>query len=279
MEKVEMEAISINKYLYLLNSMENFAAIINTEGRVEFANKVPIEQLGYKEEDVMGKYLWEISWYGGSETVQGKVKKATEEALNGKRTKFEIPICPKDGPAIPVIFNGGPLKDDEGNIIGAVAEGKGIREQKKLEEQLKDTVEKLKASHEELSTPIIQIWKEILALPIIGVVDSYRAQKMMETLLNKIVEMQTDLIIIDVTGVASIDTEVASIIIKTVQAANLLGARCVLTGIRPEVAQTMIYLGLDFEKFVTKRDMQEGLRFGIEKMGYEIRRKDSHTAD
>ena len=141
------------------------------------------------------------------------------------------------------------------------------------------TVEKLKASQEELSTPVTQIWEGILALPLIGVVDSYRAQRVMETLLNKIVETQSELVIIDVTGVASIDTEVASHIMKTVQAANLLGARCVLTGIRPEVAQTMIHLGLDFERFATKRDMQEGLKFGLEQMGYEIRRKDSDTQD
>jgi rsbT co-antagonist protein RsbR len=101
----------------------------------------------------------------------------------------------------------------------------------------------------------------------------------METLLNKIVDTQSELVILDVTGVASIDTEVASHIMKTVQAANLLGANCVLTGIRPEVAQTVIHLGLELEKFATKRDMQDGLKFGLEQIGYEIRRKDTRTAD
>ena len=82
-----------------------------------------------------------------------------------------------------------------------------------------------------------------------------------------------------VTGVASIDTEVASHIMKTVQEANLLGANCVLTGIRPEVAQTVIHLGLDLENYVTKRDMQEGLKFGLEQIGYEIGRKNTDSAD
>lgn len=87
--------------------------------------------------------------------------------------RFEITAFKKDGTPFPIIFNVGPLKDDRGNIIGVVAEGKSIIERKKLEEHLKDTVEKLKASQEELSTPVTQIWEGILALPLIGVVDSY----------------------------------------------------------------------------------------------------------
>ena len=109
-----------------------------------------------------------------------------------------------------------------------------MKEQKELE--------RLKASQEELMTPVVQVWENILALPIIGIVDSYRAQKTMETLLDKIVESQSEMVIIDITGVASMDTEVANHLVKTVKAASLLGCTCVITGIRPEVAQTMICL-------------------------------------
>lgn len=265
-----------NKYLYLLKSQNNFVAMLDMDGRFELMNRA---SSGYAEKDVIGKQLWKSPWFNRSEESRKKVKDAVEKALHGEKVELEITAFKKDGTPFPILFDSGPLKDDKGNIIGAVVEGKAIIKQKKLEEQLKETVEKLKASQEELSTPVTQIWDGILALPIIGVLDSYRAQKIMETLLNKIVETQSELVVLDVTGVASIDTEVASHIMKTVQAANLLGARCVLTGIRPEVAQTVIHLGLDLEKFVTKRDLQEGLEFGLEQMGYEIRRKDSHTAD
>ncbi|MCL0079805.1 response regulator [Dehalococcoidia bacterium] len=141
-----------------------------------------------------------------------------------------------------------------------------ITERKDLEEQLKDTVEKLKASQEELSTPVVQIWDRVLALPLIGVVDSLRAQKIVETLLNKIVETQSEMVILDITGVSSIDTQVVNHLIKTVQAARLLGAECVITGIKPKVAQTMIQLGLDMESFPTRRSLRDGLMYALEKI-------------
>ena len=272
----EMEVIETNKYPYLLKSMSNFVAMLDMDGRFELMNR---ESSGYTDKDVIGKRIWESLWYNRSEESKKKVKEAVEKALRGERIELEITAFKKDGTPFPILFDSGPLKDEKGNITGAVVEGKAIIKQKKLEEQLKETVEKLKASQEELSTPVTQIWDGILTLPIIGVLDSYRAQKIMETLLNKIVETQSELVVLDVTGVAAIDTEVAGHIMKTVQDANLLGARCILTGIRPEVAQTMIHLGLDLEKFITKRDLQEGLEFGLEQMGYELRRKDPHTAD
>ncbi|MCL0077056.1 STAS domain-containing protein, partial [Dehalococcoidia bacterium] len=141
-----------------------------------------------------------------------------------------------------------------------------ITERKDLEEQLKDTVEKLKASQEELSTPVVQIWDRVLALPLIGVVDSLRAQKIVETLLNRIVETQSEMVILDITGVSSIDTQVVNHLIKTVQAAKLLGAECVITGIKPKVAQTMIHLGLDMESFPTRRSLRDGLMYALEKI-------------
>ena len=145
-----------------------------------------------------------------------------------------------------------------------------ITERKRLEEQLRDTVEKLKASQEELSTPVVQIWDRVLALPLIGVVDSLRAQKIMETLLNRIVETQSEMVILDITGVSSIDTQVVNHLIKTIQAAKLLGAECVITGIRPEIAQTMIHLGLDMESFPTRRSLRDGLMYALEKLGYRV---------
>jgi len=273
-----MKQMTASEYLSLLNSMSNFAGILDKDGRVEFVNKAPIESLGYVEEDVeedvIGKKYWETPWFNRSKETQEKVRNATLRALEkGERVQIEITAFMKDGTPFPAILNTGPLRDEEGEIIGAVVEGKPITEQKKLEEQLRKTIEKLKAAQEELMTPVVQVWENILALPIIGVVDSYRAQKIMETLLNRIVKTQSEMVIIDITGVASMDTEVANHLVKTVKAANLLGCTCVITGVRPEVAQTMIHLGINFGELVTKRDMQEGLKDCLERMGYEIRKR------
>jgi len=266
-----MEQLTASEYLNLLNSMSTFAAIFDKDGRLRFINRIPLlKSLGYKEEEVLGTPLWECMHF---KRVASEVKEAFERALKGESVQIEIEASRRDGFTFPMLLNLGPLRDESGEIEGVVAEAKSVKEQKELEERLKKAIEKLKASQEELMTPVVQVWENILALPIIGVVDSYRAQKTMETLLDKIVETQSEMVIIDITGVASMDTEVANHLVKTVKAASLLGCTCIITGIRPEVAQTMIHLGINFGELITKRDMQEGLKYCLERMGYEIRKR------
>ncbi|MBA2645345.1 MAG: STAS domain-containing protein, partial [Pyrinomonadaceae bacterium] len=103
----------------------------------------------------------------------------------------------------------------------------------------------------ELSTPVIKVWDKILSLPIIGTLDSRRAQMMMESLLQKIVETGSTVAILDITGVRTMDTLVANHLIKTVTAARLMGARCILTGVSPAIAQTMVQLGIDLTQITT----------------------------
>ena len=213
-----MKQLTAPEYLNLLNSMSNFAGMIDKDGRLTFANKAPIESLGYVEEDVLGKIFWETPWFNRSKEIQEKVRDVALRVLEkGERVQIETSAFMKDGTPIPIILNASPLRDEEGEIIGAVVEGKPITEQKELEEKLRKAIEKLKKSQEELMTPVVQVWENILALPIIGIVDSYRAQKTMETLLDKIVETQSEMVIIDITGVASMNTEVANHLIKTVK--------------------------------------------------------------
>jgi len=104
----------------------------------------------------------------------------------------------------------------------------------------------------ELSTPVIQLWSGILALPLIGTLDSSRTQVIMETLLQKIVETGSAMAIIDITGVPTVDTMVAQHLMKTVAAARLMGAECLISGIRPQIAQTMVHLGVALGDVLTK---------------------------
>jgi rsbT co-antagonist protein RsbR len=104
----------------------------------------------------------------------------------------------------------------------------------------------------ELSTPVIKVWDKILTLPIIGTLDSRRAQMMMEALLQKVVETGSTIAILDITGVRTMDTLVANHLIKTVTAARLMGARCILTGVSPAIAQTMVQLGIDLTQITTR---------------------------
>ena len=115
----------------------------------------------------------------------------------------------------------------------------------------------------ELSTPIIKLWEGILVLPLIGTLDSKRAQEVMEKLLYAIVAHGSKVIILDITGVSTVDTLVANYILKTAAAVNLLGARLIITGISPEIAQTMVHLGVDLGNIVTRAVMADGVELAL----------------
>jgi rsbT co-antagonist protein RsbR len=123
----------------------------------------------------------------------------------------------------------------------------------------------------ELSTPVIQPWDKILALPLIGTLDSARTQVVMENLLQTIVDAGAEIAIIDITGVPAVDTLVAQHLIKTVAAARLMGADCIISGIRPQIAQTIVHLGLDLQ-VVSKATMADALSLALKKTGQKVER-------
>ncbi len=115
----------------------------------------------------------------------------------------------------------------------------------------------------EISTPVIQVWDGILALPIIGTLDSARTQVVMESLLMKIVETSSTVAILDISGVPAVDSLVAQHLMKTVSATRLMGAECIISGIRPEIAQTVVHLGIDLSNINTKSSLAHALRFAF----------------
>jgi len=126
----------------------------------------------------------------------------------------------------------------------------------------------------EISTPVIQVWDGILALPIIGTLDSARTQVVMENLLMKIVETESTIAILDISGVPAVDSLVAQHLIKTVSATRLMGAECIISGIRPEIAQTVVHLGIDLSNINTKSSLAHALRFAFSILKYEVKKTD-----
>ena len=124
----------------------------------------------------------------------------------------------------------------------------------------------------ELSTPVVKLWQDILALPLIGTLDSARTQVVMESLLQKIVETGAAIAIIDITGVPTVDTLVAQHLMKTIAAARLMGADCIISGIRPQIAQTIVHLGVNLEDVITKATLADAFVIALGRVGAKISR-------
>jgi rsbT co-antagonist protein RsbR len=129
----------------------------------------------------------------------------------------------------------------------------------------------------ELSTPVVKLWQGVVALPLIGTLDSARTQVVMESLLERIVETDSSIAIIDITGVPTVDTLVAQHLLKTVTAARLMGADCIISGIRPQIAQTIVHLGLDLSEVITKSSLADAVVVALERTGFEITRRRSSS--
>ena len=133
-----------------------------------------------------------------------------------------------------------------------------------------DIIDRQQQEMLELSTPVVKLWDGILALPMIGTLDSSRTQIVMESLLQKIVETGSALAIIDITGVPTVDTLTAQHLLKTVTAARLMGAECLISGIRPQIAQTIVHLGVDLGDVVTKASLADAFALALEKSGRTV---------
>lgn len=124
----------------------------------------------------------------------------------------------------------------------------------------------------EISTPVIRIWDGILALPIIGTLDSSRTQIIMEGLLNEIVTTGSSITILDISGVPAVDSLVAQHLIKTVSATRLMGAECIISGIRPEIAQTIVHLGINLADIITKATLASALQYAFQNLNLRVRK-------
>jgi rsbT co-antagonist protein RsbR len=123
----------------------------------------------------------------------------------------------------------------------------------------------------ELSTPVVKLWDGILALPMIGTLDSARTQVVMENLLQKVVETGAQIAILDITGVPTVDTLVAQHLLKTVTALRLMGAECIISGVRPQIAQTIVHLGVDLQGVTTKANLADALALALKRTGSSLR--------
>lgn len=163
-----------------------------------------------------------------------------------------------------------PIRDEAGVQFGAIAVFRDVSERKRWEREMEekliqerernDALERMRAVVAELSTPILEVWDDVLVLPVIGVVDESRSTDIMAKVLEEVQQRGCKFVLIDITGMDVIDTGIADRFLKIAAAVGMLGARCFLTGVRPTVAQTLVSLGVDLSAVATRRNLKHGLR-------------------
>ncbi|MCD6207643.1 MAG: PAS domain S-box protein [Methanosarcinales archaeon] len=250
-----------DKLKAILENIADGIVFVNAENRVEFVNEYGMSMLGLTE-DVTGNDVLSCHPESLNETVMGVIEGFRSGSDEAVTTRLD-----GAGRTMDVTITG--VRPD-GGYIGTLMTLRDVTVAARREEELTMLANQLKASQEELSTPVVQLWDQVLALPLIGSIDSRRAQTVTEVLLERIVETQSAVVILDITGVRSVDTHVTSNLLNIVSASRLLGAECVLTGINPDVAQTMIHLGTELGDITTMADMQEGLKYAMKRLKGKI---------
>jgi rsbT co-antagonist protein RsbR len=155
-------------------------------------------------------------------------------------------------------------------LLTAIIDKLGLYTMEQFQKGRESVIKQQQQELLELSTPVAKLWEGILVLPLIGTLDSARTQMVMENLLQKIVETSSTVAIIDITGIPMVDTMVAQHLIKTMSAARLMGAECIVSGIRPQIAQTMIHLGISMQDVVTKATLADAVNLAMQKAGFTV---------
>jgi rsbT co-antagonist protein RsbR len=146
----------------------------------------------------------------------------------------------------------------------------GLHTVRTFQKSREDVINRQQREMLELSTPVVKLWEGILALPTIGTLDSARTQVVMENLLQKVVDTGAQIAILDITGVPTVDTLVAQHLLKTVTALRLMGAECIISGVRPQIAQTIVHLGVDLQGVTTKANLADALALALKKTGSKL---------
>lgn len=210
---------------------------------------------------VVGKTDYDMPWLPQADLYRADDRRVIDTGT--AKLHFEEPQSRPDGTTIWLRTSKIPLLDSASQIVGILGMYEDITEYKRVEDeraQLQEQIIKAQqAALTELSTPMIPISDGLVAMPLIGTIDSKRAQQVIEALLSGVSAQRATTVIIDITGVQVIDTQVANALLRAAQAVKLLGAQVLLTGIRPEIAQTLVSLGVDLSGMITRSTLQAGI--------------------
>jgi len=256
----------------ILESMNDALVVIDPQHVIRTVNHAALRLFGYPKEAIIGQSL---DLLFAPEVLAGE--KFTAITSKKGHSIEETECRTKDGQVFPVSLSTSAMHGANGQIEGVVCIVRDISERKQAEEALRrsimqeETIHAQAAALAELSTPLIPINDQVVVMPLVGKVDTRRAQDVMETLLHGVAASGAQVAILDITGVPVVDTQIANVLVQAAQAVKLLGAQAVLTGIRPEVAQTLVDLDVDLKGIVTHSTLQSGIAAMVGRR-YESRR-------
>lgn len=253
----------------LLESAPDAMVIVGPDARIRLVNRQAEQLFGYQRDELIGQ---EIEILVPARSRQGHVARRNSFLADARVRPMGVGLelfgMRRDGTEFPVEISLSPLETSEGTLVSAAV--RDVTERRQQLQQLRRQRDEIL----ELSTPVIQVWDKVLALPIIGTLDSSRAARLTESLLEKIAEHQAEVVILDISGVPAIDTLVAQHLLRTVQAATLMGAVSIMSGVRPETAQAMVHLGIDLGRLRSRNTLRDALQLAL-----KIVRRRSEPAD
>ncbi len=252
----------LKEYRAIFEISGSSIAIVKEDATISRINAEFVKLLGYSKEEIEDKQKWtDLCVAEDRERVNGYHRQRRVDPELAPHI-YEARFVHKNGSIIDAYTTAGLIPDTRESVLAII----DITERKRAEEIISRQAQEII----EVSTPVIQIWEGIVSVPLIGTLDSIRTQQLMEQLLQKIVETGSSVALLDVTGVPTIDTRTARYLIETVSAVHLLGAEVVLTGIRPQIARTLVHLGINLSNVNTRSSFSAGLLFALNLLKLQV---------
>jgi rsbT co-antagonist protein RsbR len=245
-----------------IDELEDIFYIFSPEGEfLEWNEQLP-KITGYSDDELESKEPTELFSGDDQDAVEDIIQKVLDQRT---RSAVQAKLETKGGKEIPYEFSAAPLESD-GELEGIVGIGRDISDSLENERRLRELANEIR----DLSMPVVEIWDGVILTTIVGSLDTQKAEKLTEDLLNQIVETEAAVALIDITGVSALDTATAQHLIDTINAVNLLGANVVITGISPDIAQTLVQLGVKLQDIETQSSLMEGLRVALTWQGVDF---------